>query len=54
MTRQVRCECGYIARADNDDAVVALIQDHLVTDHPELKDSITPEHIRSWIELVPN
>jgi len=36
MTRQVRCECGYTARGNTDDAVIALILAHLETDHPDL------------------
>ena len=36
MTRQVRCECGYTARGDTDDAVIALVLAHVATDHPDL------------------
>jgi predicted small metal-binding protein len=53
MTRQVRCECGYTARGDNDDAVIAKVLDHVRIEHPELAGSETAEDIRGWIELVP-
>lgn len=54
MTRQVRCECGFIARGRSDDEVVALILSHVTSDHPELVDHETAEDVRDWIELVPD
>jgi predicted small metal-binding protein len=53
MIRQIRCECGILVRAHNDDEVVALVLDHLATKHPALADTITADDIRTWIELVP-
>jgi len=32
---------------------VALVRDHIRTDHPELLDMATPETIRTWIEIIP-
>jgi predicted small metal-binding protein len=52
MASQVKCECGYIARADDDDDVVTNIRDHISSDHPELMDKVSDEDIRSWIEIV--
>ncbi|HTS74473.1 MAG TPA: DUF1059 domain-containing protein [Gaiellaceae bacterium] len=52
MARQVKCECGYVARADTDDDVLARIRDHMRTDHPELVEKVSDEQIRSWIEIV--
>jgi predicted small metal-binding protein len=54
MLRQVRCECGYLARSQSDDEVVALILAHITTDHPDLAETETAEDIRSQIELVPD
>jgi predicted small metal-binding protein len=53
MLRQVRCDCGYIARARSDDEVIALTLAHVATTHPELADSETADDVRNWIELVP-
>jgi predicted small metal-binding protein len=53
MASQVTCECSYVARADTDDEVVALIRAHLRTDHPELLDTVTEDVVRGWIEIVP-
>ena len=52
MARQVKCECGYVARAESDEDVVADIRDHIRADHPELDDRITDEQISSWVEIV--
>jgi predicted small metal-binding protein len=52
MARQVKCECGYVARADSDDEVVAEIRDHIRSDHPELAEEVSDEDIRSWVEIV--
>jgi hypothetical protein len=54
LTRQVRCECGYTARAETDDAVIAMVLTHVATDHPDLADSETADDIRGWIELLPD
>ncbi|GAA3382995.1 DUF1059 domain-containing protein [Cryptosporangium minutisporangium] len=54
MTRQVRCECGYTARGDTDDAVIDLVLAHLTVDHPELAGTETADDIRDWIELIPD
>jgi predicted small metal-binding protein len=52
MARQVKCECGYIARADTDDDVLADIRNHMRSDHPDLLEKVTDEQIVSWIEIV--
>ena len=52
MDRQVKCECGYVARGDRDEDVVAEIRDHIRTDHPELMERVSDEDIASWVEIV--
>jgi len=52
MAQQIKCECGYIARGNSDDEVVALIREHMRTDHPELLEKVTEDQIRDWIEVV--
>ncbi len=54
MTRQIRCECGYTARGQTDDAVISLVLTHLETDHPDLVGTESAEYIRGLIELVPD
>jgi hypothetical protein len=33
MSKLIRCECGFMARGDTDDTVVAAIVEHMRTDH---------------------
>jgi predicted small metal-binding protein len=52
MARQVKCECGYVARAQTDQEVLADIREHIRTDHPELLGKVGDEQIIDWIEVV--
>jgi predicted small metal-binding protein len=53
MAMQVTCECGYVMQEDDEDRLVALVRDHISTDHPDLLDMATSEMIRNWIEITP-
>ena len=46
----IRCECGFIARSDDDDQVVGTIRGHMASDHPALLDSVSREDLLSWIQ----
>lgn len=52
MKRMIKCECGYVARGDTDEEVVAKVEEHLKADHPKLAASVSREDIRGWIEIV--
>jgi predicted small metal-binding protein len=52
MNRQVKCECGYVARAASDDDVVAKIREHMRSDHPDLLNKVSDDDIRGWVEIV--
>ena len=52
MSRQVKCECGFVARGDTDDEVVDRIEGHIRSDHPELVGTLTRDEIASWVEVV--
>lgn len=41
-----------MARGDTDDEVVARIEDHIRSDHPELVETLTREEIAGWVEVV--
>jgi predicted small metal-binding protein len=51
MARIIRCECGFVARGDSDDAVVDAIREHMSTDHPALLESVGPDDLLGWIQL---
>ena len=50
MARLINCECGYVARADSEEDVVELIQQHMRADHPELLATVTREDLVGWIQ----
>ncbi len=50
MAKQINCECGYVARGESEDEVVARIREHMRTDHPELLERVSDEDLRGWIE----
>jgi len=51
LNRLIRCECGFIARSDTDDKVIAKIREHMGEDHPALLNEVSVEDLRSWIEI---
>jgi hypothetical protein len=53
VANQVTCECGYVMRDDDEDRLVALVREHIRTDHPAMLEMATPEMIRTWIEIAP-
>ena len=50
MSRLIRCECGFIARGDSDDDVVAAIESPMSSDHPEVLARLDRSEIYHWIE----
>jgi predicted small metal-binding protein len=52
MSRQIKCECGFVARGETDDEVVARIEGHIRSDRPELVETLTRDEIASWVEVV--
>ena len=52
MSRQITCECGFVARGDSDDVVIYKIEGHIRADHPELVDALTRDDIAGWVEII--
>lgn len=50
MAKQINCECGFVARGETDEEVIARIRDHMRSDHPELLNNVSEEDLRGWIE----
>jgi predicted small metal-binding protein len=50
MAKLINCECGYVARAEGEEEVIAAIREHMRSDHPDLLDSVTREDLEGWIE----
>jgi hypothetical protein len=53
IARVINCECGYVARGDSDDEVLADIEAHLRTDHPELVGQVSRQDELGWIQIEP-
>jgi predicted small metal-binding protein len=51
MARLIRCECGFVARADTDDEVIDEIREHMRTDHPALLETVGREDLLGWIQV---
>ena len=52
MSRQIKCKCVFGAWGETDDSVVAWIEGHIRSDHPELVKTLTRDQIASWVEVV--
>jgi len=51
MARTIRCECGFVARGDNDDQVIGVIRGHMASDHPALLESVSRDDLLAWIQV---
>ena len=52
MTRVINCECGQTIRAESDDELVAMVEGHVRSDHPDLVGKMTREDILAMAEAV--
>jgi predicted small metal-binding protein len=50
MSKQIKCECGFIARGESDESVVSAIEDHMRADHPDVLTGTDRQEIFGWIE----
>lgn len=47
MARMITCECGYLARGNDDNELLADITSHIATVHPERAGSFTAADLLS-------
>ena len=50
MATVIRCECGYVARGEDDDALLADASRHIASDHPELVDQVSRDDLLAMAE----
>jgi predicted small metal-binding protein len=50
MAKVINCECGQAVRGKTDDELVASVEEHVRTDHPELVGKMSREDILSMAE----
>ena len=46
----IRCECGFVARGESDDHVLAIIHENVAADHPALLQTVSRQDFLSWIQ----
>jgi predicted small metal-binding protein len=50
MGKVVNCECGYTARGETDDELVADVEAHVRRDHPEMVGQMTRDDVLAMAE----
>lgn len=52
MPKIINCECGYIARGDDGDEVLADLEAHIRRDHPEMVGKYERQELLDMVEEV--
>lgn len=50
MGKVINCECGQVVQGETDDELVANVEEHVRTDHPELVGKMSREDILAMAE----
>jgi predicted small metal-binding protein len=50
MAKVIRCECGYVARGDDDEALLADAKRHIDSNHVELAGQLSREDLLAMAE----
>jgi predicted small metal-binding protein len=50
MAKVVNCECGYTVRGETDDELVANVEAHIRSDHPEMVGKMSREDVMAMAE----
>jgi predicted small metal-binding protein len=52
MAKVINCECGQVVRGETDDELVANVEEHVRTDHPDLVGTMSREDILAMPEAA--
>jgi len=52
MPKVINCECGQMVRGETDDELVAKVEEHVRTAHPDLIGQMSREDILAMAEAV--
>jgi predicted small metal-binding protein len=52
MPKVINCECGQALRAETDDELVASVEQHIRTDHPDLVGTMSRDDILAMAEAA--
>ena len=50
MAKVIRCECGYVARGETDEELLASAERHIESDHPELVGRVSGDDLLAMAE----
>jgi predicted small metal-binding protein len=50
MSKIINCECGQVIRASDDQDLVAKVDDHIKSDHPDLIGRLSREDVLNMAE----
>ena len=50
MPRTIKCECGEVIRADDEEALLAKAEQHINANHPDLAGKITRDDLLAMAE----
>jgi predicted small metal-binding protein len=50
MARVIKCECGYVARGETDDELVANAEQHIQSVHPEMVGKMSRDDLLGMAE----
>jgi predicted small metal-binding protein len=50
MAKVVNCECGYTVRGEDDDEIVANVEEHVRQQHPEMVGQMSREQVLAMAE----
>ena len=52
MPKVIACDCGYLARGETEQELLADAERHILADHPELRGQITREELLAMADEV--
>jgi predicted small metal-binding protein len=52
MAYQINCDCGYVAKADTEDALIADAEQHIQSEHPDLVGKVTRDDLLAQAKEV--
>jgi predicted small metal-binding protein len=50
MAKIIKCECGYVARGETDDEVLADLESHMRRNHPEIVGKVDRTQLLDLVE----
>jgi hypothetical protein len=50
MGKIINCECGRVVTADTDEELIAQVEEHVATDHPDLVGKLSRDDLLAMAE----